>query len=288
MIAVLTEVSTAGKECNMGKFDGILLCTDLDGTLIRNDRTVSAENRQAIEYFKSEGGCFTFITGRMPFFVGDIYEVARPNVAIGCVNGGGVYDYEAQTYLWQREVPRGFEDLLSAVEEAVPTIGMQVNTFYNTYFCKENAVMAAFREITKVPNLVRGYREITEPVAKLLFGGDIDELEQVATVVNRHPFALQIDLIRTEQYLLDIVPRGIGKGTALAELVRLLGDRAQHTVAVGDYNNDISMLEVAQVGIAVANACPAAKEAADRLTVSNDEHAIAQIVEDLGRHAYGF
>ena len=50
----------------MGKFDGILICTDLDGTLYRNDKTVSKENREAIEYFKNEGGYFTFITGRMP------------------------------------------------------------------------------------------------------------------------------------------------------------------------------------------------------------------------------
>ena len=50
----------------MKKFEGILLCTDLDGTLYRNDKSISPENRKAIEYFKREGGCFTFITGRMP------------------------------------------------------------------------------------------------------------------------------------------------------------------------------------------------------------------------------
>ena len=50
----------------MGKFSGILLCTDLDGTLYRNDKTVSDENLDAIEYFKNKGGLFTFITGRVP------------------------------------------------------------------------------------------------------------------------------------------------------------------------------------------------------------------------------
>ena len=58
----------------MKKFNGILMCTDLDGTLLRNDKTISRENKEAIEYFKSEGGLFTFITGRMPSYVSDIYR----------------------------------------------------------------------------------------------------------------------------------------------------------------------------------------------------------------------
>ncbi|MBQ3226919.1 MAG: HAD hydrolase family protein, partial [Clostridia bacterium] len=53
----------------MGKFDGVLICTDLDGTLLKKDKTISEENLKAIEYFKREGGFFTIVTGRMPFYV---------------------------------------------------------------------------------------------------------------------------------------------------------------------------------------------------------------------------
>ena len=48
----------------MGKFSGVLICTDLDGTLYRNDKTISQENREAIDYFKREGGFFTAVGGR--------------------------------------------------------------------------------------------------------------------------------------------------------------------------------------------------------------------------------
>ena len=71
----------------MGKFDGILICTDLDGTLYRNDKTISKENKEAIEYFKREGGWFTFITGRMPYYSQQAYNAAKPNVPFGCING---------------------------------------------------------------------------------------------------------------------------------------------------------------------------------------------------------
>ena len=69
----------------MGKFDGYLICTDLDGTLLRKDKSVSKENLEAIEYFKNEGGKFTFITGRMPFYAGDISNLIKPNTPIVCM-----------------------------------------------------------------------------------------------------------------------------------------------------------------------------------------------------------
>ena len=55
----------------MGIFDGILICTDLDGTLLANDKSISDENLRAIEYFKENGGYFTFVTGRTPFYTAD-------------------------------------------------------------------------------------------------------------------------------------------------------------------------------------------------------------------------
>lgn len=97
----------------MGKFDGYLLCTDLDGTLLRNDKSVSSENLEAIEYFKREGGRFTFITGRMPYYVSNIYNCVKPNAPFGCCNGGGLYDHMKQEYIWKQPIER---EVLTLVE----------------------------------------------------------------------------------------------------------------------------------------------------------------------------
>ena len=66
----------------MKKFEGILFCTDLDGTLYDDNKNVSRKNLEAIEYFKSEGGTFTFITGRVPKTSKSICEIIKPNFSL--------------------------------------------------------------------------------------------------------------------------------------------------------------------------------------------------------------
>ena len=82
------------------KFEGMLFCTDLDGTLYNDEKTVSKQNLDAIEYFKSEGGLSTFITGRAPASAKEIYNAIKPNAPFGCFNGAGIYDGRADKYLW--------------------------------------------------------------------------------------------------------------------------------------------------------------------------------------------
>lgn len=271
----------------MGKFDGILFCTDLDGTLLRNDASISKENIDAIEYFKSEGGMFTFITGRMPFYVSDIHNTVNPNVPIGCVNGGGLFDWEAGDYIWTMPVPEDVLELIRCVDKNVPSAGIQVNTFYNTYFCKENPVMQYFRDITGVPNLVCDYNEVDGAIAKIIFGAeDEDEMMQVQSTLVAHPMADKFEFIRSQKHLYEILPKGVGKDTALVKLAEHLNVDMNKTIAIGDYDNDIRILKKARLGIAVANANESTKAASDYITVSNEEHAIAKVVEDLENKKY--
>lgn len=266
----------------MGKFEGILFVTDLDGTLLREDKTISQENLRAIEHFQKEGGYFTFITGRMPFICQKIYQTIKPNAPIGCINGGGIYDYKAQNYIWKQELSKDALELVEYVDQKMNGIGVQVNTFSKIYFCKENTKMAHFRAATGMPNLTLPYYQVTEPIAKIVFGDeDPKNIEHLAQLLNGHPRAERFDFIRSELTLYEILPKGVNKGNILPHLAKHLSKKALKTVAIGDYNNDVHMLRVADLGIAVANATEEAKQAADHITVSNEEHAIARIVADL-------
>ena len=266
----------------MGKFDGILICTDLDGTLFRKDKTVSKENREAIEYFKREGGYFTFITGRMPQYSHSAYEAALPNVPFGAMNGGALYDGAKKEYVWTFPMAEDPTELIEMIDRSFPNVGIQISTFGRTYFVKENDTMFRFRQITGLPNLVADYHDVRENVGKVLFGIDSEEdLLGIKRMLLEHPKAHLFDFIRSQKNLFEILPKGVHKVLALIKLADLLGVDHRRTVAVGDYDNDVGMFKSSGVGIAVSNASPTARRAADLFTVSNEEHAIARIIYDI-------
>ena len=266
----------------MGKFDGILICTDLDGTLFRRDKSISDENREAIEYFKREGGYFTFITGRLPYYSQAAYDAVKPNAPFGCINGGGVYDGVAKRYVWALKIPREAVELVECIDKRFPEVGIQVCTLDNTYFAKENEIMPVFRKLTGLPNLTCDYHEDMKSVAKYLFvTAREDYMAAIEKTLSSHPRANEFTFVRSESYLFEILPKGVHKGLALSKIVEHLGLDAKKTIAIGDFDNDVGMLREAGVGIAVANASEKAKAAADIVTVSNEEHAIARVIYDL-------
>jgi len=266
----------------MKKFEGILFCTDLDGTLYTDGKKVSRENLDAIEYFKSEGGLFTFITGRVPCISRQVCSIIAPNAPFGCVNGGGIYDPVREKYLWTQNLPAEVLELVHFTAAQMPDMGIQINTEENIYFHRDSSAMDYFRRITGMPDTPWISEGFSEPIMKILFAQvDPARISALAELLAQHPSAGEYDFIQPEQILYEILPKGVSKGKLLEKLALLLHIDMARTVAVGDYFNDISMLRAAGRGYAVANAVEEAKAAADYVTVSNNEHAIAAIVEHL-------
>lgn len=271
----------------MKKFDGVLFCTDLDGTLYRDDKTVSKENLDAIEYFKSEGGLFTFVTGRIPATSKHIYDTVRPNAPYGCINGAAIYDAQKEEYLYRLFLDRDVMELVDCVDAELPDMGVQFNTEKAVYFNKDNSAMRLFRRLTGLPYIPCRYRDITEPTFKVVLAHEEEEqIDKLRQLLLSHPKADRFDFIRSEKTLYEILPKGASKGVLIGKLAELLGIDVCKTVAVGDYNNDVSMIRAAGVGFAVANAVDEAKAVADHITVSNNDNAIAAIIDGLDKGLY--
>ncbi len=265
----------------MKKFEGILICTDLDGTLMKNDKTISEKTIQAIEYFKANGGFFTFITGRMHMIVSDILEKVKPNAPIGC-NNGSVYDYIERRYIWKEDLSCEVIELADYVDISIPAIGIQFNTENKIYFNKDNSSMELYRKVTGLPYATCDYHNLKESIMKVLFSdADMGNMAKLSEILAKHPLAEKFDFVRSESFLYEVLPKGINKATALTKIVEHLNLDMNKTISVGDYDNDIEMIKAAKIGIAVSNAQKSVKEAADCITVSNEEDAIAQIIEDL-------
>ena len=266
----------------MKRFEGLLFCTDLDGTLYTDSKTVSKENLDAIDYFKSEGGLFTFITGRPPISSRDVCATVRPNAPYGCFNGGGIYDPQKEELIWSEILSAEAIELVQEVDRRLPEMGIQFNTGKGVYFCKDNTAMEYFRKVTGLPNLIGDWNDPPEPMMKFVFVHEKEEqILALAELLNSYPKADKFDFIRSEKHLYEILPKGVSKGNVLYKMADLFGIKRENTIAVGDYNNDVSMIRAAGIGFAVANAVDIAKAAADYVTVSNNEHAVAAIVDFL-------
>ena len=106
-------------------------------------------------------------------------------------------------------------------------------------------------------------------------------MAEIERTLLEHSRAKDFTFVRSESYLFEILPKGVHKGLALSKIVEHLGLDSAKTIAIGDFDNDVGMLREAGIGIAVANASEKAKAAADIITVSNEEHAIACVIYDL-------
>ena len=265
----------------MKKFEGILFATDLDGTLLRNDKSISEKNKQAIEYFISEGGMFTFITGRIPTATERILKLVQPNIPIGCANGGVVYDYVNKKILWSVSLDKSVMELIEYVNEKLPAMGIEVISHKKIYFYKKSRATEKHRTDEKLPDLAYNDMNPDEEFAKILFAGEENEIDHLAEMLKIHQRAGEFEFVRSDPNYYEILPKGINKATALEKIAQPCG--AKKTVAAGDNENDAEMLREATLSFAVANASAEAKAAAGYITVSNEEDAIARIIEELER-----
>ncbi|MBQ8508965.1 MAG: HAD-IIB family hydrolase [Clostridia bacterium] len=266
-----------------GKFSGILLCSDFDGTLVP-----SAENIAALEYFTQNGGLFTMASGRYPKHFRETVKGLPINAPMVALNGNAIYDLSADRVLWSNPIPDELtERIIRFTVENFPEVqSLHVNALTHGLTYKRADFQDGIAESNEYHTAdellaVMAADNTLHPAMKLLaicrtnFTPELRARYETA-------FPMLTFVLSGGRGLEMYLPTG-GKGNAVARLRELLGGReAIHTVVcVGDYENDIGMIEYANIGYAVANACEPLKAAADRITVSYKENAIARIIADL-------
>ena len=266
----------------MRKFDGILLVSDLDGTLLRDDKSISKENIKAIEYFESEGGLFSFVTGRPPIAMSPVLDQLSPKIPFGCLNGGGVYDANEKRFVDKTPISRDVFSLVEYAEKTVPTAGFEIVTFETSYLYRSNAVTEELRRFERLPDNYVDSFDIPGTLCKILIGETVERMPALMDAMHAHPDFDRYTMLRTAAEYYEIMPKGCHKGKSVEALANYLNLDMSKTIAVGDNSNDAPMLRTAGVGVAVANASEDAKAAADViLSVTNEEHAIAHIIAQL-------
>lgn len=266
----------------MGKFNGILLCTDLDDTLLTTDKKVSRENKRAIEYFKSEGGLFTFATGRVPIGAKIMLEQITPNAPMVCFNGGSIYDFNSKKMLWSRSLDKNAINVVEYIDKTFDFAGIEICTENKIYFSRINQIVKEHQEAEKLPDNPLDYHDVKEDWKKVLFMVEAEQIPQIREAIASSPFADKYTFVQSSPWYYELLPKNSSKGEGLAKLADLLDISITKTVGVGDNENDLMLVKTAGAGVAVANAVEEIKNAADYITAAdNNQSAIAEVIASI-------
>ena len=257
----------------MGRFSGVLIASDYDNTLVdtggayaRGEKQgyLTPASRRAIEEFMAQGGIFSIATGRsLPSF-----NTVRRSIPFNgptiLFNGAAIYDCPRETYLFQAFLNETAREHLAQVCRAFPRVAceiyhddnaihvLQPNDFSAEHLHLTQSVAAEVTELTAAA--------VPSPMSKALFEADHATLEEVAAYIRCQGWGEAYETVFSTPFLLEITTRGATKGGMVERLRQMLHIDRAHLYCMGDQNNDIDMLTLAEIPFAPENAVPEVKE----------------------------
>lgn len=258
-----------------------VVATDLDGTVVRSDGTISARTRDALDAARDAGALIVIATGRPPrWLVGIAEATGHDGVAI-CANGALVYDLASETIVESRPLDLDVvRMLMKELRASVPGVAFAVERV-DGQFAHETGYHPRWEpeEQTFVGDLEQVF---DVPVAKLLGrvegAGSDDLLAMARDAVGEGLATLTHSSI---DGLLEVMADGVTKASTLQSWLAMRGLSAADVVAFGDMPNDVELLSWAGHGVAVANAHPEVLAVADEIAGTNDADGVAEVLERL-------
>jgi Cof subfamily protein (haloacid dehalogenase superfamily) len=260
-----------------------LVATDLDGTLLRSDKSVSARTVETLARMSAEGRKIVLVTGRPIRWLQRVYDHLDAPVPAVCANGAVVYDPVDDIVL--RADPLA-PDLLAEVTRRlraqVPGVSLAVEVTDGREMRHEAGYPVNWDHEHEAIRAVDAPEELlSAPAVKLLARAGAQDPDVFVKVVAAALEGLAEATHSSYSGLVEISAAGVTKAAGLAWLSARDGVDASEVVAFGDMPNDVPMLTWAGRAVAVANAHPTVLDIADDVTLTNDEDGVAAYLEDL-------
>lgn len=259
----------------------LVVATDLDGTVVRSDGTISTRTRDALGLARDAGALLVVVTGRPPRWLAGVSDaLGHDGIAI-CANGALTYDLASERVIAARPLALDVvRSLMSQLRASVPDVVFAVERI-DGQFAHESAYHPRWEP--EATTIVGDLEQVFDvPIAKLLGrveGVDSDGLLAAARASVDDGLATLTH--SSIDGLLEVMAYGVTKATTLEQWLDQRGLGAADVIAFGDMPNDLEMLTWAGRGVAVANAHPDVLAIADEVTLSNDDDGVAVVLEKL-------
>lgn len=253
-----------------------LLCIDLDGTLLTDDKKIRESDRAALRQVSEQGMKIALVTSRMP----TVTEPIAKELGIPCIIAcsGGTCIIEGGNYLYAQYLS---VETLSEIYESIKEFNIPLSIYRDQqwfvtkkdrFITDEEKIVHYSAELISAEEVLPQWKKEGKGANKLLIGAETALAEQIFQLLQNRK---DVEITHTSPNHLDIFPRGVNKGMALRIICEKKGIRKEETIAFGDQEPDIPMLEEASLSIAMGNAIDRLKEKADFVTKTNNESGIA-------------
>ncbi|MDR1639662.1 MAG: Cof-type HAD-IIB family hydrolase [Clostridiales bacterium] len=259
-----------------------LILSDLDGTLLNSNSEVTPEVKRSVEQVQELGIHFALCSGRsyksLAFFEKKL-GLDTPGQYGIAYNGGVVYETDSRKLLLRSMLNR---DLALEIADVLRKEGASILAYLDDklYVEKVDENTMAYSQAAMMPlNLLKNFCEIKDDFSKILIRGEPEALESLEKTLAPLVYG-RANYFLSSDTLLEFCSLDAHKGNGLEFLRKHLGISKEETIAIGDHRNDLSMLKMAGLGVAVKNAVDEAKEAADVvLDATNDENSLGRVLD---------
>lgn len=261
------------------------IATDLDGTLLRSDKSVSDRTRQAVHAAEDAGLLVVIATGRPPRWIPPVVEELGERGLVVCANGASIYDPARHELVARTELaPEEVESIIDDLEDAFPDAVLGLEQGFE--FAVDESIESSgieFIESWKLDGLrvgpIRSF--LDQPVIKLIVRLPSGAPDGTATAVQSVVGERALVTHSISESFLELSHPSVHKASAVERLLERSGVAAADVAAFGDMPNDLELIRWAGLGVAVANADPVLIEAADEVTASNDDDGVAVVIERI-------
>ncbi len=251
--------------------------SDLDGTLLTDKKEITPRTKKAIDTFVAAGNRFIISTGRPLQSALDTQKrlgLTYPGNYVSAYNGALIYDSAAGKTLYETGIAL---DLIQPALEIADACHVHIQAYQDRYIiCRNyNADLQYYRDHISMPAIITDdmLSELSSPPWKLM-AIDVESRSRLETFHSRltEELGAYMKPVFSGPHYVDIFPVNAGKGKSLIQLCRLLQIPVENSVAAGDEENDIPMIEAAGCGICMCNGKDEVKKIADVITQDDNNH----------------
>lgn len=261
-----------------------LLVLDIDGTVTNSQKQVLEKTRKEVLCLQEKGVQVAIASGRPPKGVYDIAQelgLDRFGNFILAFNGAKIINFKNRECIYERRLPRYIPGRLW--EDAVK-LGLGILTYTDQTLIagtKPDPYMEIESLISSMPiEYHEDFRTLVDfPVNGCLLTGSPEDIEAMEPVFS-HKYFHETQVFRSEPCFLEVTPKNVDKAYSLKHLLEILGIRREEMVCCGDSFNDITMIQFAGLGVAMANGQQMLKDVANYITRQDNDHdGIAEVIE---------